>query len=133
MNQKIVLLFDGYCNLCNGLVQFVIKADKKKKFKLASLQSENGQTMLKKFGWPIEDFNTLVLIIGDKYYIKSGAALMVFKALGGFWKPFYLFILIPRPLRDFVYSLIARNRYKIFGKRSACMIPKADKAERFLL
>ena len=118
-----LLLFDGYWNLCNKVAQFVIKADKKKKFLFASLQSESGQTQLKRFDLPIEDFNTLVLIIGDKYYLKSTAGLNVFKVLGGFWKLLYVLMLIPRPFRDFVYILIAKNRYKIFGKRDTCGIP----------
>lgn len=131
MNQA-VLLFDGYCNLCNGLVQFVLKADKKKKFLFASLQSESGQALLKKFDLPINDLNTFVLIIDDKYYIKSTAGLLVLKELGGFWKLFYVFILIPRPLRDFVYNKIAKYRYKIFGKRNTCMIPTTELNDRFL-
>ncbi len=132
MNHEIVLLFDGYCNLCNGLVQFVLKKDKRKKFKFTSLQSLSGQALLKNFDLPIEDFNTFVLIIGDKYFIKSTAGLLVAKDLGGFWKLFYVFILIPRPIRDFTYNLIARNRFKIFGKRSVCMAPTAETADRFL-
>ncbi len=132
MNQEIVLLFDGYCNLCNGLVQFVLKKDNRKKFKFTSLQSLSGQALLKNFDLPIEDFNTFVLIIGDKYFIKSTAGLLVAKGLGGLWKLFYVFILIPRPIRDFTYNLIARNRFKIFGQRSVCMAPTAETADRFL-
>ncbi len=132
MKQEKVLLFDGYCNLCNGISRFVIKADKKKKFKLASLQSESAQILLKRFDLPIEDFRTFVLIIGDKYFLKSTAGLMVAKVLGGFWKLFYVFILIPRPFRDFVYNIIAKNRYKIFGKRDTCAVPTAEVNDRFL-
>ncbi|MEI7524007.1 MAG: DCC1-like thiol-disulfide oxidoreductase family protein [Mariniphaga sp.] len=133
MNQDIVILFDGCCHLCNGVVQFILKKDGKKKFKFSPLQSESGHILLRSFDLPIEDFNTFVLIRGDKYDIKSTAGLLVFRELGGFWKLLYLLILIPRPLRDFIYTVIAKNRYKIWGKRDTCMAPTADTAGRFLL
>ena len=131
MNQEIVLLFDGYCNLCNGVVQFVMRADKKKKFKFAALQSESGQTLLKRFDLPAGNLKTFVLVAGQRYYTRSEAGLLVFKELGGFWKLLYLFIFIPGPLRDFVYNIIARYRYKIFGRRELCMVPTAEIEERF--
>ncbi len=131
-NTKNILLFDGICNLCNGIVQFVIKRDKKAKFKFASLQSESGQLLLKKFGLSQSDFNSFVFIDGDKILLKSTAALHVLKELGGVWKFFYCFIIVPRPIRDFFYSIIARTRYTIFGKRKTCMVPTPELKERFL-
>ena len=131
-NKKHILLFDGVCNLCNGIVQFTIKRDPKGKFKFASLQSESGQLLLKQFGLPTNDFNSFVFINGDNYFLKSSAGLHVLKELGGVWKVFYIFIIIPRPLRDFVYSIIAKTRYKIFGKRDTCMIPTPELKQRFL-
>lgn len=127
-----ILLFDGVCNLCNSIVQFTIKRDPKAKFKFASLQSESGQTLLKKFGLPTDDFDSFVFINGDKYFLKSSAGLHVLKELGGIWKLFYVFIIFPRPLRDFVYNIIAKTRYKIFGKRNNCMIPIPRLKQRFL-
>jgi len=131
-NKKHILLFDGVCNLCNGIVQFTIKRDPKGKFKFASLQSESGQLLLKQFGLPTNDFNSFVFINGDNYFLKSSAGLHVLKELGGVWKVFYIFIIIPRPLRDFVYSIIAKTRYKIFGKLDTCMIPTPELKQRFL-
>ena len=131
-NQSPVLLFDGVCNLCNGIVQFTIKRDPQGKFKFASLQSESGQALLKKFGLPANDFDSFVFISGDNYFLKSSAGLRVLKELGGFWKLFYVFILVPRPVRDFVYNLIAKTRYKIFGKRDSCMVPAPGLKQRFL-
>jgi len=133
MNQEIVILFDDCCNLCNGVVQFVIKTDKRKNFKFAAMQSESGQALLKRSDLPTENFNSFVLIIGCRYYIKSRAGLLVFKELGGYWKLLYIFILIPRPLRDLVYDIIARNRYLIFGRREQCMVPTAETKDRFLV
>ena len=132
MHQEIVLLFDGCCTLCNGIFRFFIKADKKKKFKFAFLQSVNGQNILKKFDLPVEDFSTFVLIIGDKYYTKSTAGILLFKELGGLWKLLYVLNLIPGPLRDFIYIMIAKNRYKIFSKQDTCIIPTVETEDRFL-
>ncbi|MFN2440244.1 MAG: thiol-disulfide oxidoreductase DCC family protein [Chitinophagaceae bacterium] len=126
------MLFDGVCNLCNRVVQFTIKRDPKGKFKFASLQSEAGQALLKKFGLRTDDFDSFVYIEDDKYFLKSSAGLHVLKELGGFWKLFYGLIIFPRPLRDFIYNIIAKTRYKIFGKRDVCMVPTPDMQERFL-
>ena len=131
-STKNILLFDGVCNLCNGLVRFIIKRDRAGKFKFASLQSETGQQWLQRFGLVKNEFGSFVLIQGDKYYLKSKAALKMFKELGGIWKALYIFILLPRPVRDFLYDLVARSRYKIFGKRNECMIPTPELKERFL-
>ncbi len=131
LNQKI-LLFDGVCNLCNSIVQFVIKRDKNHKFLYASLQSQSGQEILKEFNLPGNKFDTFILIENGKYYERSTAALKVSKELGGLWKWFYILIFIPKPIRDFFYSLIAKNRYKIFGKRETCMIPTPELKSRFL-
>jgi predicted DCC family thiol-disulfide oxidoreductase YuxK len=114
-------------------VQFVIKRDRKARFRFASLQSDTGQVLLKRFGLPQDDFDSFVLIKGDKYYLRSTAGLHVLRELGGMWQLLYALIIFPRPLRDFVYSLVARNRYKVFGKRDSCMIPTPEQSERFLL
>ena len=131
-NEAHILLFDGVCNLCNSIVQFTIKRDPKEKFKFASLQSESGQALLKKFGLPTDDFDSFVFINGDKYFLKSSAGLHVLKELGGIWKLFYVFIIFPQPLRDYVYNIIAKTRYRIFGKRDTCMIPISNIKKRFL-
>jgi len=129
---KNIVLFDGICNLCNGLVRFIIKRDRTGKFKFASLQSAIGQQWLMKFGLAKNEFESFVFMQDDKYYIKSDAALKMLRALGGVWNVFYVFIIIPRPVRDFIYDRIAKSRYKIFGKREVCMIPTPELQERFL-
>ena len=130
--KKSILLFDGICNLCNSSVQFVLKRDKRQHFIFASLQSDSGQQLLEKFDLPTNDFTSFVLIQNDKYYLKSSAALRVAKELPAGWKFLYIFIIIPRPIRDFCYNIIAKNRYKIFGKRDTCMIPSQETKKRFL-
>ena len=130
--EKPVLLFDGVCNLCNGVVQFVIKRDPDAKFKFSSLQSNMGQQLLQKFQLPTDDFESFVLVEGERYYKKSTAALRLLKKLGKGWQLFYALIIVPAPIRDFFYSLIANNRYKVFGRTDECWIPTPDLRARFL-
>lgn len=132
MDQKPVILFDGVCNLCNGAVQFIIKRDKKKQFLFASLQSKAGTELLKTHELPLNDFNSFILVEGEKVYTRSTAALRVAKKLRGGWKLLYSLMIVPRFLRNFVYNIIAKNRYKWFGKRNECMVPTAELKERFL-
>ena len=131
-DEPHILLFDGVCNLCNRFIQFTIRRDPEGKFKFASLQSESGQALLQKLGLPKDDFRTFVLVKGERYFLRSTAALHVLRELGGVWKLFYVFIFIPRPLRDFLYGIISKTRYRVFGKRNTCMIPTADISQRFL-
>ncbi len=131
-NETYILLFDGVCNLCNGTVQFVIKRDVRKRFRFAALQSASGQALLQELGLPAQHFDTIVLIHGDKYYVKSTAALRVLKELGGLWKLCYVLIIIPRPIRDFTYDMVAKTRYHLFGKRETCMVPTPEIKDRFL-
>ena len=130
--DKPILLFDGVCNLCNGAVQTVIRWDKSSHFRLASLQSATGQTLLKKFNLPTNELNTVVLIDKNTVYLRSDAPLEVMRQLGGGWQFFYVFKIIPRFIRDAVYNWIAKNRYRWFGKEEACMIPTPEVRQRFL-
>ncbi|OJJ14968.1 hypothetical protein BKI52_41175 [marine bacterium AO1-C] len=127
-----IVLFDGVCNLCESSVQTIIKKDAQGKFRFASLQSEVGQAYLKKFNRPTEDLDTVILIEGDKYYTKSSAALRIIKGFKGVWPLMYGFIIIPKFIRDKVYSYIAQNRYKWYGKKDQCMMPTPELKARFL-
>jgi predicted DCC family thiol-disulfide oxidoreductase YuxK len=131
-SNTYILLFDGVCNLCNGTVQFVIKRDVRKRFRFATLQSASGQALLRELGLSAQHFNSVILIHGETYYIKSTAALRVLKELGGFWKLCYALIIIPRPIRDLVYDMVAKTRYRVFGKRDMCMVPEPEVRERFI-
>jgi predicted DCC family thiol-disulfide oxidoreductase YuxK len=130
--KKNILLFDGVCNLCNGAVQFIIKRDRKNLLQFASLQSDAGQKLLGKFGLPAAEFHSLILIQGDHYFMKSAAVLKIARQLGSVWKVFYAFIIVPRPVRDFFYDMVARSRYRVFGKRDECMVPTPDLVDKFL-
>lgn len=132
MNSKPIILFDGICNLCDGVVQFVIKHDPENQFLFASLQSEAGQRLLKQYKLPVENFNSFILIQDEKVYSKSTGALKVARQIKGVWSWLYIFIIIPAFIRDAVYSWIAQNRYKWFGKKEACMIPTPELKARFL-
>ena len=127
-----IILFDGICNLCNGAVQFIIKHDPEKKFLFTSLQSEAGQQLLKKYKLPSENFNSFLLLQDDAIFSKSTAALKVASQLKSAWKLLYIFIIVPKYIRDAVYSYIAANRYKWFGKKDNCMMPTPELQARFL-
>ena len=131
MNHRIIL-FDGVCNFCSFWVNFVIKRDKNDIFRFAALQSETGEKYLKKFGLNITDPDTFVLIEGKEYFIKSTAALKVAWELKSWLKISYPLIFLPISFRDFLYDLIAKNRYKIFGKKDVCRIPTAEEKMKFI-
>lgn len=131
-NKKIIL-FDGVCNLCNSSVQFVIKRDKKDLFRYAALQSEVGQQLVAERHIDTRQVDSIILIEpGVAYYTKSDAALEIAKDLGGFWKLSSIFMWIPRAIRNAVYDFVARNRYKWFGRKEACMIPTPELRAKFL-
>jgi len=132
MQNHHIILFDGVCNFCNFWVNFIIDRDKDDIFKFAALQSEAGQKLLNKFNMKTEDFDTFILIDGEICFTKSTAALKIARKLNYPVKILYYFIFIPKFLRDLIYSLIAKNRYKFFGKRDVCRIPSENEKEKFL-
>ena len=132
MTQPPVVLFDGVCNLCNSSVQFLIRRDKHERLRFASLQSEFGQETLKKFNLPEKEFNSFVFLENEKIYLRSAAALRIAYYLGGCWRIFQIFWIVPPFIRNAIYDLIARNRYKWFGKKTECMMPSPELKKRFL-
>ena len=132
VEMKSVILFDGVCNFCNFWVNFIIDRDKNDAFRFASLQSEYGQEVLQKLGMSQYDFDTFILVEGEKHYIKSTAGLRVAKRLGGWLSLLYPLIVIPAFIRDAFYSLIAKNRYRIFGREEACRIPTPEMRKKFI-
>jgi len=113
-------------------VNFIIDRDKDDIFKFAALQSEAGQKLLQEFKLNVSDFDTFVLIVNDKHFTKSTAALKISKNLRSVVKLLYPLIILPGPIRDFLYDLIAKNRYKFFGKRDICRIPSENEKKKFL-
>lgn len=127
-----IILYDGVCGLCDRFVQFVIMRDSTGKITLAPLQGETAIVLLEKFQLPLATLSTVVLIDGEKCYIKSSAVLRSLRYLDGPWKFFTLLRIIPTPLSDLVYDFVARNRYRWFGKFDACLIPSPERRNRFL-
>ena len=132
MKSKYIVFFDGVCNLCDRTVQFILKRDRKKRFLFGSLQGKTGQEYLHKYHLPADKFHSFMLIEGNVLYTRSTAVLRMLKHLGRGWQLLYVFIYIPQPIRDGVYTLIATNRYKLFGKKDQCSLPTPDEKERFL-
>ena len=127
-----IILFDGVCNLCSGIVMFTIKRDRQGIFKFTPLQSDVGQSLLKQFNLPMDSYQSFILVEGDRYYQKSTAALRIVRRMNGLCSILYVFIVLPRPIRDFIYDLIVKNRYKWFGKKEKCLIPAPGIKSRFL-
>lgn len=130
--QEDIVYFDGMCNLCNVSVQFIIARDKRARFKFASLQGDYALHALG--GCYIEKHasNGLVLQRGAALYNKSSAALQIARQLNGIWPLLSIFWIVPKPLRDALYNIVAKNRYRWFGKEDTCRIPSAETNHRFL-
>jgi predicted DCC family thiol-disulfide oxidoreductase YuxK len=131
-DENPLLLFDGVCNLCNGAVRFILKRDAAGVFRFAPLQGPSAAMYLRRFGISDDTLRSVVLVEGGKAYQRSAAALRVLRRLGAPWKFLYAFILLPAPLRDFFYDLIAKNRYRIWGRREECLLPTPELKARFL-
>ena len=129
---ETVVLYDGTCKLCNGWAKFLIRHDRHHRVRLATVQSPEGQALLAWAGLPRDNFNTIALIRGDRCWVRSDAFFEVVKLLPGAWPVLQLFSIVPRWLRDWLYDLIARNRYRLFGKYDACVLPAPDHPRRFL-
>ena len=134
--ERHLILFDGVCHLCQGSVQFVIKNDKRQRFFFAALQSDFAQKLLNENH--IEaNLSSIIYIIQTenlppKIYQRSTAALTIAKNLGGMWSLFYGFMLMPKFIRDGIYKLIAKNRYRWFGRSESCLMPSKALNKRFL-
>lgn len=129
--MKPVILFDGECNFCDSSVQFIIKRDPAGYFNFTSLQSDVGQSLLMSSHVP-SNIDSMILIKDGHVFYKSSAALRICRHLAGAWKLMYVFIIVPAPVRNFVYDIIAKNRYRWFGKKESCMLPPSEIRDRFL-
>ena len=127
-----IILFDGVCNLCNSSVNLFISRDKNDNFRFASLQSDIGIELQKKYHIDHDNIESFILIDGDKYYKKSTAALKVAGMIGFPYNLLYPFLLVPAFIRNFVYDTIAKYRYKWFGRREVCRVPTTDEKAKFL-
>ena len=127
-----VVLFDGVCNLCNGFVQFVIPRDPDGQIRFAPLQSVPGQELLRRHGFATADFDSIVLVEEEQTYTKSAAVLRIADILGWPYSLACVGRFFPAAFRDWLYDVIADNRYDWFGRRDRCMVPDEDVRDRFL-
>jgi predicted DCC family thiol-disulfide oxidoreductase YuxK len=121
---KSIVLYDGFCNLCSNTVLFFLKLDRKKKFEFIALQSADGQDMLKRIQNKGSGIDSVMLYKGDQVYYKSKAIFEIVRENGGILKLLLVFSILPDKFTDYLYDLVARNRYLIFGKRKECFIIK---------
>ena len=126
------MLFDGVCNLCIGSVQFIIARDPDARFRFATLQSDAAKRLLRDAGVAEPYPDSVVLVEGGRVYTRSTAALRVARRLRAPWTLAYALVIVPRPLRDWIYDVVASRRYSWFGKRAACMVPTPELRSRFL-
>ncbi|HEX3323437.1 MAG TPA: DCC1-like thiol-disulfide oxidoreductase family protein [Terriglobales bacterium] len=137
MAEHPIILYDGVCGLCNRFVQFVLRHDRRGLFRFAALQSVFGQAALIRGGLEAANVKTVYVIVpsegGERCLSKSEAALFVMKELGGLWGVLAsLSRFFPRSVRDWTYDLVARNRYRIFGRYETCPVPSPEVRSRFL-
>ena len=127
-----IIIFDGVCNLCEYSIQFVVNHDRQARFKFVSAQSERGKVLQRIYGVDTLQDGTVILLKGDQVYVKSDAAVEIAKDLDGLWRFLSVFKFILKPARDFIYSIISKNRYRWFGKKNECLLPDNNIKERFL-
>jgi predicted DCC family thiol-disulfide oxidoreductase YuxK len=127
-----VVIFDGVCNLCAHSVRFILDHEADQSLRFTPLQSPAGTRLLRELGFDPDDAKTFVLIAEGRAYVKSDAAIRVSRHFRGGWRLLGGIRIIPRPIRDWAYDLIAGNRYRWFGRAEACMVPTPELRSRFL-
>lgn len=128
----MIIVYDGLCNVCNHWVQVLLPRDHRRVLRFASIQSEAGRALLQQHSYPLENLDTLLVLQGPRLYTRTAAILRVLDQLGGLYRLAWLAWLIPAPLRDWAYTRLALNRYRWFGRREACLLPKPEDAHRFI-
>ena len=132
MSEPPIIVFDAECVLCSANAQFVLKHDRRRRFRLASMQGGVGAALYRRFGIDPADPDTLILVEGDRVRRDSDAVITIYTGLGWPWRAAGVLRVVPRALRDPVYRLVARNRYRLFGRRATCWLPRPADADRVL-
>ena len=136
-SSELVMLYDGVCGLCNRSVQTILRHDRRGTLRFAPLQSDYGKSAIARHT-VLHDVDSVVLLetlpgeSDERVFVRSDAGLRVASYLGGIWKIFLIFRVVPKPVRDFFYDTLARYRYKFFGKHDACLLPSPEVRSRFL-
>jgi len=131
-NEKGIVLFDGVCHLCDGAVRFILKRERAAELKFAPLQSDSGKSLLQKYGYSPNYLDGLILIESNRAHDRSSACLRIAGKLNFPWRLLFPLLIIPKPLRDFIYGIIASVRYRWFGKKESCSLPQGEDQARFL-
>ncbi len=131
-DKHAIVLFDGVCNFCNDRINFIIRHDKKDYFRFTALQSDIGKKILEGNKIALPNLDTFILVENSKTHNRTSAALRIVKHLNGLWPMLFVLIVVPPFIRDIVYKVIAKNRYKWWGKKESCMIPTAEIRAKFL-
>jgi predicted DCC family thiol-disulfide oxidoreductase YuxK len=127
-----LVLYDGTCGLCNRSVQLILRHDRRGRFRFAALQSDIGRALLERHGLPVDALDTVVLVEDGRAWVKSRAALRIAAKMDSPWPILRVLRLVPRPVADFFYDRLANNRYRLFGRVDACMLPPPEVRARFL-
>lgn len=126
------IVFDGVCHLCTGFVRFVIRWDRGALFQFLPAQSPRGEKLYARLGLKSDDWNSNLLVLNGRVYTELDAFVEIARRFGGIWRAIPILYAMPRPLRDWLYNRLARNRYDWFGKRDTCYLPTPELASRFL-
>ncbi|AZO72586.1 MAG: DUF393 domain-containing protein [Mesorhizobium sp.] len=127
-----LIVFDGVCVFCSGFVQTIVKLDRDKRFRFATAQSPFGEALFRKYGLPTDNYETNLAVIDGEAFTKLDSFVAVMAALGWPWRAARLLLVLPRPLRDWLYDRVAKNRYALFGRKDSCDIPSAELRERLI-
>ena len=131
-DDKVLVVFDGVCVLCSGFAKFILKRDSAFAFRMTTAQSPLGQALYRHYGLDAETFETNLVIADGRAYAKLDSVAVTGARLGRAWRALTLLRLLPRPLADWLYDRVARNRYALFGRTDSCMIPPPEWRERFI-
>lgn len=127
-----LIIFDGVCVLCSGFVRMVVRLDRQSRFRFATAQSPFGEALFRKHGLRTDSYETNLVLIGGSAFTHLDSLVAVMSELGWPWRAAKALLLLPRPLRNWLYERIARNRYALFGRKDSCDIPSAALRGRFL-
>jgi predicted DCC family thiol-disulfide oxidoreductase YuxK len=127
-----LVVFDGVCNLCTASVTFILRHEAEARLRFGSLQSPAGSRLMRELGLDPEDARTFVLLAGGKAFLRSEAALRVCGYFRWPWRALAALRVVPRPIRDRAYDLVARHRYRWFGRTEACLLPTPELRARFI-
>ena len=128
----MIVVFDAQCLLCSRWVRFLLRHDRAGRFRFASIQGDTGRALLGAAGLGVEHLETLLLVDGTRSWQHTATILRVLHGLGWPWRAAWVAWLVPRPLRDAAYRMVARNRYALFGRSATCLVPSAEHAARFM-